>query len=84
MAADIGAPVINAVLGITGALVALGNGEAPGEGTCEVYWVLHGKEVPSDTAFAERLERGGTGDLQMQSDDGKTAWFSSHHCRRPL
>ena len=25
-----------------------------------------------------------TRDLQMQSDDGKTAWFSSHHCRRPL
>jgi hypothetical protein len=69
------------VLGITGLLVALGFGQAPGEGTCEQFFVLEQEEVPEGTAGATPRVRGGTGDLQLRLADGSCAWFSARHCR---
>eukprot|EP00966_Prymnesium_polylepis_P332766 7388242-Prymnesium_polylepis.1 len=40
VSAAIGARVRNVALGVTGALIALGVGATPGEGTCDNYWVV--------------------------------------------
>ena len=77
----VNAPVRSVVLDITGALVALGFGEAPGQGTCERFFVFNEVEVPEDTVGASPGMRGGTGDLQLRLEDGTHAWFSARHCR---
>ena len=76
-----GAPIRGIVLGVTGTLVALGTGEAPGHGTCERFWMVDEQEVPEGTAGAIACVRGGTGDLQLQIADDTLAWFSGVHCR---
>ena len=73
----VNAPVRSVVLDITGALVALGFGEAPGQGTCERFFVVNEVEVPEDTVGASPGMRGGTGDLQLRLEDGTHAWFSA-------
>jgi len=75
------APIRNVVLGVTGALIALGHGETPGEGSCEAYYIIDEVEVAAGTPGAVRRVRGGTGDLQLRLADGRTVWCSSHHCR---
>ena len=57
VAATDGAPVRNIVLGITGALVALGVGQEPGVGSCHNYWAVDDVEVPEGTAQAVRRYR---------------------------
>jgi len=80
--ADVGAPIRSIMLGVTGVLVALGVGEAPGFGTCECFWVSDDEqEVPEGTVGARRCVRGGTGDLQLRMPDGALTWFSGAHCR---
>ena len=69
------------MLGVTGALIALGHGETPGEGSCEAYYIIDEVEVAAGTPGAVRRVRGGTGDLQLRLADGRTVWCSSHHCR---
>ena len=76
-----GAAVRNVIKCVTGALVMLGCGQNPGEGTCERYWVLNELEVPEGTQFAQPRIRGGTGDLQLRLSGGEVAWYTSHHCR---
>ena len=76
-----GAPVRNIVLGITGALLAIGVGQEPGIGTCHAYWALDNLEVPEGTTGAVRRVRGGTGDLQLRLAEGTSTWCSGHHCR---
>ena len=77
-----GGPVRNIILGITGALAALGHGQAPGVGSCHEYWVdASDVEVPEATAGAVRRVRGGTGDLQLRLADGTAVWCTAHHCR---
>ena len=77
-----GGAVRNVALGVTGALLALGSGQCPGEGTCEQYWVgADGLEVPHGTAQAVPRIRGGTGDLQLRLESGETLLCSSHHYR---
>jgi len=79
--ADVGAPIRSVALCLTGTLVALGIGEAPGQGTCERYWVGDEQEVPEGTDGASARVRGGTGDLQLRMANGTLAWFSGAHCR---
>ena len=79
--ADVGAPIRSVVLRLTGTLVALGVGEAPGQGTCERFWVVDEREVHEGTDGASARVRGGTGDLQLRMADGTLAWFSGAHCR---
>ena len=81
--AALGSTVKNIILGVSGALLSVGIGSSPGEGTCEQYWVLNHTEVPAGTPFASALVRGGTGDLQLQLADHatSTSWCSAHHCR---
>ena len=82
MRAAQGGPVRNVVLGITGVLAALGNGQEPGVGSCHSYWVDHSDlEVQEATAGAVRRVRGGTGDLQLRIADGTFVWCTAHHCR---
>ena len=82
MRAAQGGPVRNVVLGITGVLAALGNGQEPGVGSCHSYWVDHSDlEVLEATAGAVRRVRGGTGDLQLRIADGTFVWCTAHHCR---
>jgi hypothetical protein len=76
-----GASVRNVVVGITGALVLMGCGQQPGEGTCERYAVLNEMEVPDGTPGAQYRVRGGTGDMQLRLASGKLAWYTSQHCR---
>ena len=78
-----GARISNVVLGITGALAVMGNGSAPGEGSCERFWVsrVDGREVPEDAPGAIANVRGGTGDLQLRLDDGNLVWCGGRHCR---
>ena len=76
-----GGSVRNIALGVTGTLLALGNGETPGEGTCEAYYVAADVEVAADTPGAARRVRGGTGDLHLRLADGRTVWCTAHHCR---
>ena len=73
--------VRNVTLGVMGALLALGIGQEPGEGTCEEYWVVGDLSVPQGTPRAERRVRGGTGDLKLCLPTGEELWCSSHHCR---
>ena len=44
------ASIRNIVLGITGALVAIGVGQEPGVGTCHSYWAVDEVEVAEGTA----------------------------------
>ena len=81
VAATEGAPVRNIILGITGALVALGVGQEPGDGLCHSYWAVDDVEVPEGTAQAVRRVRGGTGDLQLRRADGALVWCTAHHYR---
>ena len=81
VSAAVDGAVISTVLGVTGALVALGVGEVPGAGTCERFWVADQREVPEGTADAEPRVRGGTGELQLRLADGTRAWLSARHCR---
>ena len=76
-----GASIRNIVLGITGALVAIGVGQEPGVGTCHSYWAVDEVEVAEGTAHAARRVRGGTGDLQLRLTDGSSVWCNAHHCR---
>ena len=78
----VGGRVRNVVLGVTGALVALGVGQEAGVGTCHHYWAVDDVEVDEGTAHATRRVRGGTGDLQMRLDDDRLVWCGSHHCRQ--
>ena len=43
--AAVGSTVRNIALCVTGALVCLGSGQEPGEGTCEAYWVVDEEEL---------------------------------------
>ena len=73
--------VRNVALGVTGALLALGTGQSPNEGSCERYWVLRDVEVPESTPLAIARVRGGTGDAQLRLEDDTIIWCSAHHCR---
>ena len=77
----IGGSVRNVALGVTGALLALGTGQSPNEGTCERYWVLNDVEVPEGTPLAIPRVRGATGDAQLCLADGTNLWCLAHHCR---
>eukprot|EP00966_Prymnesium_polylepis_P328320 7384124-Prymnesium_polylepis.1 len=79
--AAVGAPVRSVVLGVTGAMVALGFGSEPGEGTCQEYWAVGELEVPEGTPHAARRVRGGTGDLQLRMADGALIWLAGRNCR---
>ena len=81
MRAAEGASIRNAVLRVTGALVAIGIGQEPGVGTCHSYWAVDEVEVAEGTAHAACRMRGGTGDLQLRLTDGSTIWYNAHHCR---
>lgn len=75
------APVHNVALGVTGAFTALGTGAAPGDGTCERYWVVDAVEVREGVPHAVSRVRGGTGDVKLRLPTVKSIWCSGHHCR---
>ena len=76
---SVGSPVAHLVLGLRGVLLRQGVGDQPGVGSCEAYWSIDGKDVAEEVAGAQRLVRGGTGDLQLRLDDGSTLWCSARH-----
>ena len=76
-----GGSVRSVVIGVTGALVMLGSGQIPGDGTCEQYWVLNEVEVPEGSLHALPRVRGGMGDLKLRLPSGATMWCTCHHCR---
>ena len=61
--------------GVTGTVLRKGSGCTPGDGSCHDYWMLDGQEVAADVAGAQRLMRGGTGDLQVRLENGASVWY---------
>ena len=66
----IGGGIKHLIFGTIGTLLRKGSGFEPGDGTCHAYWRLDGREMAEACAGATRMVRGGTGDLEMQLDDG--------------
>ena len=75
----IGGGIKHLTFGLIGTLLRKGSGFEPGDGTCHAYWKLDGREMAEPCAGATRMVRGGTGDLEMQLDDGSRVWVTARH-----
>ena len=67
------------VIGLSGTVLRKGCGTVPGEGSCEAYWSKEGQELAEEEVGAQKLVRGGTGDLEIRRTDGSTCWCSARH-----
>ena len=74
--APVGERVHDVVFNVVGKLRREGSGAQPGQGSCEGYWWcgLKQQEVAESALGAVYLVRGGSGDLELELDDGSRRW----------